>query len=281
MITFKQYLREEDETDSEHSSVQEAAEAFVKYCSQFPDAGKPLYRISGDRWEGPLNHKLKTRVPRIRNSESRGNTAEEQAFIFSQPAWKDYPARKQSIFCSTTTDFDVGEPDEEGTNLLAIYPFDGVKIAVLSNSDLNTMNIFKGIKGMGSVQLDDLFESSGYFFNRIFRESKYADVSDPVEQIKIIKKVFTKDGKFNSEANGDDELADRYAEVGRDNGELFELIALNIPEKLSPEAWGAKLVTSSGLDLPGEQRECWFSGKYLSIPYRYHDEFVAEVKKLK
>lgn len=292
MITFKQYLREEDETDIEHANVQEAAEAFVKHCSQFPDIDNPLYRISGSHWDG-TNHVLKTRGVRTRRVESRGNSAKEQEFIFSQPAWKDYPPRRQSIFCSTTEDIMAGSADDDKGNLLIIYPFDGVKIALLDDPDLNFMPVLKGTTKHKDLsnQIDSIFDLVDAAFKVFYGTSVYDDDlmniarDDHIGKLQAIKKYFNKNGKFDSEANGNDEIADRFAEWAKDDeynsAEILELVATEIPEKLTPEAWGAKLVTSSGLDLPGDTRECWFSGKYLSIPYRYYDEFKAAVKNLR
>jgi hypothetical protein len=287
MITFKQFLNEEDETDKIHDSIEDAARDFIENCSQFPDVAKPLYRLSGNISDDP-QHKLKTRVPRTRLSRSRAGSAEEQAYVFSQPSWAEYPKRMQSIFCSTTKEFEVGQPDEEGNNLLLIYPFDGVKIALLDDEDLNRMNIFKNVSGdHDGITIDQLFEVVDDAF-RFFQGTEFYDnlpsrIGGPPEKIQIIKKVFSHNGRFNSEANGDDELADKYADEKRSSSyvaDLIEIVATQIPEKLTPKDWGAKLVTSSGLDLPGTQRECWFSGKYLSVPSRYYEQFKAEVKKL-
>jgi len=283
MITFKQFLHEEEETDKEHASVMEAAAEYLKHCKRFKNLMKPLYRLSGESWMSNANHKLKTRVPRTRRSESRGGSAAQQAFLFSLPGWEEYPPRRQSIFCSTTREFVVDSVSDDGSNLLMIYPFDGVKIAVLPEEDLNTMNIARGFDGKPYMQLDDLIEQIAQAYV-VFRNTEYENgMGDPMQQLKQIKHVFTKNGKFDPEANGNDELADKFAELEREDSayaRILQRVATQMPEKLSPEAMGVKLVTSDQLDLPGNQREVWFSGKYLSVPYRFHDEFKQAVIEL-
>lgn len=287
MITFKQFLHEEDEEDTMHDSVEDAAREYIKHCTQFPDIENPLYRLSGDSWMGPINHPLRTRVPRTRKTESRGGSVEAQRLIFSQPAWKDYPPRRQSIFCSTTQEFVVDSVDDDGANLLMIYPFDGVKIAILDHEDLNTMNALKGTSlEKRHTEMSDLISLIHDAYKIFYHTDHYDDDYDTYEErLGIIKKTFNNNGKFNSEANGDDEMADKLAEYERNSVyktliETLKFVATELPERITPRAWGAKLVTSGGLDLPGTTRECWFSGKYLSVPYRYHDEFKAAVKKL-
>lgn len=282
MITFKEYLYEEDETDQEHENVQAAAAMYKQHCSQFPDIDNPLYRLSGSSWGSGYDHKLKTRVPRTRASKSLGGTGDEQEYLFSLPAWKDFPPRRQSIFCSTTMDFEVDSPADDKSNVLIIFPYDGVKIAVLPEKDLNTMNIARGFTNGKFKTISGLFDIVNDAYD-IFRGTDHDKADDFESRLKLIRDTFNKDGKFNPEANGNDEMADKYAEMERDddwNLKLLRMAATEFPEKLTPEAMGVKLVTSSGLDLPGETRECWFSGKYLSIPYRYYDEFKAAVKAL-
>lgn len=282
-ISFKQFLNEEDQEDQVHEFVSDAALEFVQHCKQFPDINHPLYRLSGSSWSGGHNHKLKTRAPRTRQSRSIGGTADEQAFLFAQPGWEGYPSRRQSIFCSTDKDFEIDEPTDDGSNLLMIFPFDGVKIAVLPEKDLNTMNILRGVDGKAFGTIGGLFDVIDTAYN-FFRDTDLDHADDNWDRLKIIKKTFNKGGKFDPEANGNDELADKYAEIEREQeytAKYLKLAATAIPEKLTPEAIGVKLVTSAGLDLPGDTRECWFSGKYLSVPYRYYEEFKQAVKELR
>ena len=282
-MTFKQYLREEDEADQEHERVEDAAREYLLHCRQFPDVDTPLYRLSGESWQRNPNHKLKTRVPRTRKSNSIGGTAEEQEFLFSLPGWGDFPRRRQSIFCSTTRNFMIDSPSEDGGNLLMIYPFDGVKIAVLPEIDLNTMNILRGVKSTKIFKtIGDLFEPIDRAY-LVFYGTDYDTAKDPGDKYALIKMVFSKGGKFDPGANGNDELADKYAELARAGeveAEMLRLVAGEFQRAISPEGVGVRLVPSSGLDLPGEARECWFSGKYLSVPYRYHKEFKRAVREL-
>jgi len=290
VITFKQFLNEAEEEDQQHDSVEAAAKEFLNHCSQFPDINNPLCRLSGSAWD-EKHHPLRTRVPRTRESTSRGGSAEEQEFVFSQPAWKGWPARRQSIFCSTNAESAVGTVSDDKSNLLMIFPFDGVKIAMLDDYDLNQMNVLKRstvTDNFDGVQIDGIFGLIDDAFRIFVGTELYKEFPDHMgilDKLKLIKKVFSNGrGRFNSEANGNDEVADKFAEEANDDSWLSQLVqiaATEIPEKLTPEDWRAKLITSKDLDLPGETRECWFSGKYLSVPARYYDEFKAEVKKLK
>jgi hypothetical protein len=280
MITFKQFLRE-DEEDKGHNNPEEAAIEYMKHCSQFPDVNKPLYRISGSMWD-PKPHSLRTRSPRTRESASRGGSEDEQAFLFSQPEWSGYPARRQSIFCSTNPESDVGSVDPDKNNLLMIFPFDGVKIALLDDKDLNTMNIAKAtswgqeetirLQNISSTIAEAFEDFKGYY------PDTYTDHA--FKLLQYMKESFLKGGSFDPQANGNADLAKKYSELDRKDQRYIKFVVTEIPEKLSPKDLGVKLITSSELDLPGKTRECWFSGKYLSIPAKKYVDFVEEVEEL-
>ena len=238
--------------------------------------------MSGSAVADGTKHSLKTRVPRTRLSRSIGGTAEQQEYIFSQPSWSAYPSRRQSIFCSTTKNFEVGTADDGGHNLLMIFPFDVVKIALLDDEDLNVMNVLKGTSAASYLNIDSLFELFDTMFEEFNGTDFYGDYHNAtwLQKLQQMKKAFTKNGEFDPTANGNTALAKKYEGFNNRTAMRFKTIVTEIPEKLSPEAWNAKLVTSAALDLPGKQRECWFSGKYLSVPSRYFDEFKTVVKQL-
>lgn len=285
MITFKQYLREEDVEDLHHDSVSKAVAEYMKHCSQFPNVKNPLYRISGDSWMGPINHQLRTRSPRTRDTDSRGGTAAEQKFLFSQPSWTGYPPRRRSIFCSTNLEFDVGDIDDDEENLLMIFPFDGVKIAMLDDSDLNAMNILKGTTWNGNyTTIGDIIDLINKAF-KVFQDlGEHAD--DFIERLALIKKTFVYGTPtsvapaFDKYAKGNEDAAVAFEKLLPSEKKILMFVAKQIPEKLKPKDLGATLITSNQLKLPGKTRECWFSGKYLSVPAKDYPEFKAEVLKL-
>ena len=284
MISFKQFIRELDEPDEDHDSYEDAAREYVENCSQFPDIDTPLYRISGESsWE-PVTHYLRTRHPRTRDSKSRGGSAKEQAYLFSQPEWSTYPKRSESIFCSTTKDFDVGSVDHgehHERNLLYIYPFNGVKVAMLDDRDLNTMNILKATSWAdeGKVTLTGL----EWMIDRCFQEfPQYHSTSGAgIQNLLRIKELFLKGHSiFDPLANGNEEAAKIFADLPPLQRRELKVLATEFPQKAMPRDLGARLDKPAFLGLPGKTRECWFSGKYLSVPARDFPDFKAEVLKL-
>jgi len=272
MITFKQFLLEADTTHT----VSEAVEIYLKNCKQWKDVETPLYRFSEEKDNEP--HVVRSREPRERLSQSRGQTRPIQDYIFSQPGWEDYPPRSRSIFCSTSTESALG-----GTNLM-IYPFDGTKIAVVNGYDLNLMDVLIGVpkkdrEKHSHLSMNPFVAQIRDAYVEIMRPEQKPAMKDFVKLIDEIKKKFTKNGEFDEEANGDEELAESYDRAPSMDRELFRIIVNYVPECFRPEPMGFKLVTPSTIDLPGKPREVWFSGKYLSIPKAYYSEFVQEVKK--
>ncbi|WP_407305436.1 hypothetical protein [Acinetobacter sp.] len=274
MITFKQFLQE-DGSDITHNMA-EAVDAYLKNCKQWQNVEKPLHRFSREQEDMPMP--MRTRSVRDRLSSSLGGTKLIQDYIFSQPGWEDYPPRSRSIFCSTTQDSALGD-----TNLM-IYPFDDTKIAVVNGFDLNLMNILVGVPEKEREKRRYLsmnpFVSqirSGYV--EIFQPEIRPALKDFVKLINEIKEKFTKNGEFDETANGDDELAEAYDNAPSMDREMFRIIVNYVPECFRPGPMGFKLVSSSNIELNGrEGREVWFSGKYLSIPKAYHQQFVEEVK---
>jgi hypothetical protein len=273
MITFKQFLNEDD--DFTHT-VSEAVEVYLKNCKQWQNVEEPLYRFSEEKDGQP--HAVRSRSPRQRLTDSRGGTKPIQDYIFSQPGWEKYPPRSKSIFCSTSKESALG-----GTNLM-IYPFDDTKIGVVNGYDLNLMDILAGIPPKYHDKISHL--SMKPFVYGIC--DAYVMIIDPtaetvlknfVKYIDEIKAKFTKNGKFDETANGDDEVEERYDNAPTRDRAMIEIIAKYVPDCFRPENMGFKLVTPATIDLSGKAREVWFSGRYLSIPKAYYTEFVQEVKK--
>lgn len=273
MTSFKQFLRELEDQDQTHDRWSDAAEVYVKHCVKFPDIDNPLYRISSSG-----EHKLKTRVPRERLSGSIGGTKDFQDMILSQQEWAGYPDRTRSIFCSTKKQFAIGPVEDDASNLLMIYPFDGVKIAMLDDKDFNTMNMFKNttweeFEKMSSIKYMIMDCFSGFDeFDTSYR---------PADILKIMKRIFLKgDSGFDPGANGNEAAAEKYSNLDARQQRQLKTLVTEFPQKVTPKGVGAKLITSAELDLPGRVRECWFSGKYLSIPARDYEDFKAAVNKL-
>lgn len=276
MITFKQFISEEDVI---HRNPKQAAEQFVKHCKQWKDVEVPLYRIT-DTEDNPM----RTREPRTRKTASHAGTRAMQELIFAQEGWEQYPDRLNSIFCSTNKSFAVGDMRDDGENLLLIYPFDGVKIGMTTEEkDFNFLKPATGAVKGGGAMLIHFNSWIGDWLKEITKKH-YWDVQAP-EILAELKAIFLKDGKFDPTCNGNEKYAKQFQRLYDLDGDTefqdtIKGIVTKMPENMTPKNLGVELVTSSTIDLPGKTRECWFSGKYLSIPNYRHKQFVAEVKAL-
>lgn len=282
MITFKEYLLQEDDDDDDVKShtVAEAVKVYLENCDQWSDVEHPLHRYS-DKWSS--QNKIRVGAPRERRSESRGGTRPVQDFIFSQPGWEDYPPRARSIFCSTSENSALGD-----TNMM-IYPFNNTKMGVASMYDLNIGDIFIGVPKnqrdeFNGMTLRWFVSMIGDVYEGIIDPKAFPRPKDFIEHMNAIKKAFTKDGKFDEMANGDEDIEGRYDEARPQKRQFVKILVEHVPECFTPERMGFTIETPDTINVaklryPG--REVWFSGKYLSVPAQYWRQFVQEVKDAK
>jgi len=272
VITFKQFLQEEE--DITHSNTKQAAEAFVQHCKEWKDIDHPLYRLTDS--EGRFA--MRSRSPRRRNSDSKGGSRDVQRMIFAQKGWENYPDRLHSIFCSTNKEFAVGDVDEFSENLIVIYPFDGTKLAITTDTnDFNLINLIR-INSINEFPVMDFASAVNQFWTSTI--GRYKTGLDWRSSLMNLKEVWLKDGKFDPTANGNEEYAERYESNSNTFRKALQFIVENVPEIWTPEYLGCELVTPATIELPGKTREVWFSGKYLSIPWHKWKAFKEDVKSL-
>lgn len=278
-MRFKDFLAEE--TDKHHKVPKQAAEEFLKHCTQWKDVEVPLYRISTPSSktteDGEIlssSHTMRTRVPRTRHNPSRGGSRDVQEWLFNQPSWSGYPDRLQSIFCSTKKEFGVGSVDDHSENLLMIFPFDNVKMGITTKDrDFNYLNMMGGTSLKQSQPIMNFGSWVHDFYVFILKTTRRFTLSQCMEGL---KKLFLVNGKFDPSAYGNES----YAKRAQDFLPELKAIVMELEDNCTPEDIGCKIVTSSTIDLPGNTREVWFSGKYLSIPALDYKRFVQEVKAL-
>lgn len=272
MITFKQYLQEESE-DKVHKNVKQAAEAYMKHCSQWKNVSAPLWRWSNAP-EGQIGHPMRTREVRTRK-KSRGGTGDIQGYLESLTSWEEVPHRMQSIFCATTQLFLVSGGSDDDENKLAIFPFNGATIAQLTqDNDFNYMNITRGIPDFDEMEPDGLqewiYSTAGKFYD------SYNSVN---EMIPALQRTFTKNGKFDLDIGGPTVKA-IYEEMTEKRQQDLRNFVEAVPQCFTPAVLGIKVTTQNSFSMPNTLREVWFSDKYLSIPLPQFEEFVKEVKLL-
>lgn len=272
MITFKQYLQEEDE-DKVHKNVKQAAEAYMKHCSQWADVSAPLWRWSNAP-DGQIGHPMRTRVVRTRKG-SRGDTDDIQRYLESLTSWEEVPRRMQSIFCATTQHFLVSNGSNNDENKLAIFPFNGATIARLTRDhDFNYMNITRGIPDfdkMDPSQLQEwIYSTTGKFYD------SYRTVT---EMVPVLQRTFTKNGKFDLDVGGPS-IKTIYEKMTEPRQKDLRNFVEAVPHCFSPAIIGIKVTTQNDFVMSDVLREVWFSDKYLSIPLPQLAEFIKEVKLL-
>lgn len=277
MITFKQYLQEEGK-DKIHTTLKQAATAFIKHCKTWVDIEKPLWRLSGVPI-GTLGHEMRSRVPRTRLSASYGDSSEMQLYLESLPAYADYPKRRQSTFCSTTQRFEVGTVNKSKNNLLVIFPYDGVSIAALTEDpDFNFVNVLKATKYDDGICTPVIFQ---IMIKQACLAAFRRHDGTLAGNISYFKETFLKDGKFDPNANGDKKVAAALEKHDHYVSDFIKVVCEDVPECFAPDKIGIELVNSSSINLDGSQHEVWFSGKYLSIPANHYEAFKNKVLELK
>lgn len=273
MMTFKEYLREDE--DITHK-VEEAAKVFVEHCKQWKDVDTPLYRLSHP---GGGAHKIRTRSPRLRKSESLAGTREIQKVIFEQKGWERFPDRLHSIFCSTKKQFAVGEVDDFSENLLMIYPFDGVTMGSTTDvEDFNYTNLLKGMRFTPQSIMN--FWSYIRFWKGYITDGPIPRDEPFAETLGFLKKTMMKNGKFDPDANGNTQYQKNLNDLKEEQWEELRAVVTKLPQMWTPKNLGVELLTPATIDLPGPVREVWFSGKYLSVPALDHMRFTKAVKAL-
>ena len=180
---------------------------------------------------------------------------------------------------STISSFEVGTVNNSKSNLLVVFPYDGVSIASLTEDrDFNYMNILKATNYDDGICTPNVFQ---IIIKQTCRVMFRHDVGTLQENIADLRKKFLKDGKFYPKANGDEKAAAALKTQDDYVSDFLRIICEDVPECLAPDKIGIELVDSSSIKLDGSQREVWFSGKYLSIPANHYEAFKNEVLALK
>jgi hypothetical protein len=256
VITFKEFLLEEDRT----LSAEEALEFFKKHCSDWKTPTRPLWRAASKN--EPI--RVRDSSERVRPRSRSGNGAMHK-WIFSFPAWNDFPERDRSIFCSTTMDTEVTEMTEDNT--YAIFPVNGTKLAITKEVDFNFIRPFKAAEhrtnNLGTISYyirtiaEDVLHIDG-------PQTLSADLKNLWEQILNSLEV---DGKI-------DQTKPEFKRIGKISGAWLLDFHAEYPDIFQPDRMGVALETPSSFKFDGKQHEVWFSGKYLSVPAIQFSEFI-------
>ncbi len=241
---------------------------YAKHCQDWVNVEQPLWRYSltGNSDGGQRETRERTRF--------KGGTGVIMDWIFSQPAWKGYPHRKQSVFCSTTQNTEVGPGDSD--TMFAIYPYDGNNIAQTDDIDFNYIKPFDGVDH-GSRLTDASY---------ILRSAIDASVSTmrAYNHLKAMVNSnfgggFTPAAEFNEWFENDFKSLLDDDEVSDINKSQIRHAIKQFEERLTPEHMGCKHVTPAEIDFH-KQHEVWFEGKYLMIPQPKLPDFINAVKEL-
>ena len=255
MITFKQFLAE--------ASIESLAAQYVKNCAGWPNVERPLWRYS--LTGGNEGQERETRD----RSKVKGGTGMLMNWLFEKPAWAGFPQRTKSVFCSTTEDFEVGAADSDTT--YAIYPYDGVNMAMTDAVDFNLIYPFTG-KFSDNTLHEMMYEIRASLDNSVatmsvFNKFKAMRLENSIESADTFDAWFKEYKALLDDNEVDSSSRKRISAV------------VDALENLTPEAMKCEKVTPATIDM-GSQHEVWFEGKYLMIPKPKLSEFINAVHGL-
>lgn len=236
-----------------------AAAAFLnQHCKN------ALAMLGNPLWRGMRNHSDPIIVidPRSGKRKSENTTNYYTQIIDNSPYFKGWPKRSKSLICSSGIDYAAGYSRSGG--LYAIFPYDGVPIAVCPEEDMwSTPAAMPGL-GLdldGDENMNDL--------NRFLRYDLGLPESYPAMKKSIQTHKFAANLTL---ARAELTAQQRKDKVTPEN--FLEYLQYN----LSPQKCGFRLLTIEQFAAqPPNNKECWVGGPVVAIRADVLQEFVKAV----
>ena len=235
---------------SDETNLAKAVALFKGNCSE------SLALINSPIWRGMTNHTQNFLVidPSTGVRQSENTTNHYTEIIDNSPYMVGWPKRSKSLICSS----DPSTADSYG-HLYAIFPFNGVKIAVCPGSDMwhtpiDLEDRFPDYTGWG--QLSSL---NSYLERKLMLPGSYQQMVDKV----------TNDEHWRVEV------------LSQHTNMPPEELLPYLQKKLSPEVAGFRLMGIREFAAANTFTECWISGPVLAVAEDYLDPLRDAIKGLK
>ena len=232
------------------------------YCSEaFAMALNPL-------WRGMSNHTQKMFVvdpsTGVRKSNNTRNYYTE--FFDHSPYMQGWPKRSQSFICSSGTSYARGYG--YGGGLYALFPFNGVKIAVCPERDMWETPVY--IPSMNQQFTSDCGMDD---FNDWVQNRAKLPIDQWKDMVKrLMKPTWLENTEFDARTRKVLTSVD-----GKAPGEVFLDIVF---KALAPVNTGMRLLTISEYASERiDNKECWVSGPMVAIRQDVYEGFKSAITK--
>jgi hypothetical protein len=236
------------ENRSKELTEREAGELLNKHCHESIrsyEKGNRIYRgVNVLR-----NDEYRFIDPKKFKRKSKNTTNHYTELMDHLPSWRQYPKRSQSIICSTSYEYARGF----GTNLYAVFPYDGAKIGVCPSQDLWTS--FRVI-----VNYSGYYDMDGFNKNLRIIMKDFLGIKKLPSDFNQMKKVFAEFDKMMKDDTVREQLFMEQS-LFRDFYEGNMLEFLNII--MDPDNNGFYLAKSG--DLLPPHREVWTDSKSILV----------------
>ncbi len=277
MITFKQFLNEA--VIKPWSVDKPGLKKAIELLNKNHRAGLHAIQSGGLLFRGFKSGMTnRTAIIQIDTTKSHRTSRDSsnlyQLMMDTSTALKQFPSRSNSLICSTSIYTAAGYGD-----LFVIVPIDGTMIAMSGADDfLNDQEVENAKLGFRSMHLDMVNSR----LDRILKTFKIK--KDSKGKFTDINRIDAALAKLTSEEIAGLLFGERLVTDASDK--LIAFLDANKSNRLS--ALSSVLMTPSALDLKLKEfgqhlqsdRECWFSGKAIAIPWKTFELMIPQLIKL-
>ena len=247
--------------------VDDAVAMLNAHCRQ------SLAMIHTPLWRGMRNH----RQPIISIDPSTGlrqseNTSNYYTVLMdNSPYFAGWPKRSRSLVCSTSRQYANAFADEWGDDgvLYAIFPSDGVKIAVCPGKDMwdTTIKLPRlGVAFGKGKRYGDMSVFNNVLQRRFRLPDAYALIQQAVKTPEFAERL----------ASFIHQSAPAEQKNSLQPGEFLDYLQ----QQMAPANTGFELMSIADFSSsPPKNRECWVSGPVVAIRQDMYKKFLSAVKK--
>ena len=223
-------------------------------------------------WRGMRNHseEIVTIDPTTGKRASNNSSNHYTVLIDNSPYFKGWPKRSKSLVCSTGYGYASGYNYGPESGLYAIFPYDGVKIAVCPWQDIWDTDVMLPRLGMSFGE-----NGSNGTLGSFNRKMKF-DFNLPDNFTSMKKAVATKSFA---------DILSRHIHFQANPREADNPLQPNefigyLQQQMSPEKTGFELMSAATFAAnPPIDRECWIGGPVVAIRKDMYEKFLDAVMK--
>jgi len=241
--------------------VKKAVALLNEHCRQ------SLAMIHNPLWRGMRNHDKPIVMidPSTGERKSQNTSNYYTELIDNSPYFEGWPKRSKSLVCSSSQDYSDSYAGADG--LYALFPYDGVPIAVCPDEDIWATPVTMPGLGLSYGPSEDSLNE----FNHFLRYSLNLPSSFK-DMVKVVKSPRFSDDLENWRSQL---LPAEQREVVTP-----ETFIDYVQYHLSPRECGFRLMTIAQFaKFPPDTKECWVGGPVIAIRADVYKQFVDAVTK--